>query len=83
MSPQHRSALDNLLKLWPASKITLLAWLRQSPGAPNPKHMLEPLERIAALRALDLPDGIEPQVHQNRLLKMAREGGHMDACRFG
>jgi TnpA family transposase len=77
LSPQHRSALDGLLKLRPGGKITMLAWLRQSPGAPNPKHMLEHLERLATLRALGLPDGIDRQVHQNRLLKMAREGGHM------
>jgi hypothetical protein len=77
LSPQHRSALDGMLKLRSGSKITMLAWLRQSPGAPNPKHMLEHLERLAALRALDLPDGIDRQVHQNRLLKLAREGGHM------
>ncbi|HXZ46156.1 MAG TPA: Tn3 family transposase [Pseudolabrys sp.] len=77
LSPRHRIALDGLLKLRPGGKITMLAWLRQSPAAPNPKHMLEHLERLAALRALGLPDGIERQVHQNRLLKMAREGGHM------
>jgi len=63
LSPQHRSALDGLLKLRPGGKITMLAWLRQSPGVPNPKHMLERLERLAALRALDLPDGINRQVH--------------------
>src|SRR5271156_5269717 len=61
LSPQHRSALDGLLKLRPASKITMLAWLRQSPGAPNPKHLLEHLERLATLRALDLPGGLERQ----------------------
>ena len=42
--------------------------------------MLEHLERLAALRALDLPDGIARQVHQNRLLKMAREGGQMTSA---
>jgi hypothetical protein len=35
LSPQHRSALDGMLKLRSGSKITMLAWLRQSPGAPN------------------------------------------------
>jgi hypothetical protein len=74
LSHVHSRALDNLLKLRPSGKITFLAWLRQSPSAPNPKQMLEHTDRLRALQALDLPDGIEKQVHQNRLLKMAREG---------
>eukprot|EP01036_Dinobryon_divergens_P006078 gene6078-8056_t len=32
---------------------------------------------LKAWQALDLPAGIERQVHQNRLLKIAREGGQM------
>jgi hypothetical protein len=39
--------------------------------------MLEHIERLKAWQALDLPAGIERQVHQNRLLKIAREGGQM------
>ena len=39
--------------------------------------MLEHIERLRALQALDLPNGIERQIHQNRLLKIAREGGQM------
>ena len=80
LSHLHRRALDNLLKPRPTGKITILAWLRQSPSAPNPKHMLEHIDRLAALRALDLPAGIERQVHHNRLLKMAREGSHMTSA---
>ena len=34
---------------------------------------------IRVLQALDLPFGIERQVHQNRLLKIVREGGQMTA----
>jgi TnpA family transposase len=44
---------------------------------PNSRHMLEHIDRLKTLRALDLPLGIELQVHQNRLLKIAREGGQM------
>ena len=43
----------------------------------NSRHMLEHIERLKAWQALDLPAGIERQVHQNRLLKIAREGGQM------
>ena len=39
--------------------------------------MLEHIERLKAWQALDLPAGIERLVHQNRLLKIAREGGQM------
>ncbi len=55
--------------------MTLLGWLRQSPLRPNSRYMLEHIERLRTWRALDLPAGIERQIHQNRLLKIAREGG--------
>ena len=73
----HRQRLDELLKRKAGSKTTWLGWLRQSPAKPNSRHMLEHIERLKAWQALDLPAGIERQVHQNRLLKIAREGGQM------
>ena len=81
----HRQRLDDLLKRKEGSKTTCLAWLRQSPAKPNSRHMLEHIERLKAWQALDLPAGIERQLHQNRLLKIAREGGQMtsaDLARF-
>ena len=57
--------------------MTQLAWLRQAPLKPNSKHMLEQIERLQTWRVLDLPSGIDRRVHQNRLLKIAREGGQM------
>ena len=73
----HRQHLDELLKRKEDSKATWLAWLRLSPTKPNSRHMLAHIERLEAWQALDLPAGIERQVHQNRLLKIAREGGQM------
>ena len=73
----HRQRLDDLLKRKESSKTTWLAWLRQSPAKPNSRHMLEHIERLKALQSLDLPVGIDRQVHQNRLLKIAREGRQM------
>ena len=73
----HRRRLDDLLKRRDNGKTTWLAWLRQSPVKPNSRHMLEHIERLKAWQALDLPSGIERSVHQNRLLKIAREGGQM------
>ena len=39
--------------------------------------MLEHIERLQLLHDINLPLGIERSIHQNRLLKMAREGGQM------
>ncbi|MQA49899.1 Tn3 family transposase [Klebsiella pneumoniae] len=77
LADAHRRRLDDLLKRRDNGKTTWLAWLRQSPAKPNSRHMLEHIERLKAWQALDLPTGIERQVHQNRLLKIAREGGQM------
>jgi TnpA family transposase len=79
LSDENRQALDRLLKLKPDSKITRLAWLRQSPAKPNSRQMMEHIDRLKTLQALDLPTGIEQQVHQNRLLKIARDGSQMTA----
>jgi hypothetical protein len=61
------------------STLSAMAWLRQSPGAPTARHLLEHIERLNSIEALMLPDGIERQIHRNRLLKFAREGGQMTA----
>jgi Domain of unknown function (DUF4158) len=76
----HRERLEDLLKRREASSMTGLAWLRQSPLKPNSRHMLEHINRLKTLRALELPVGIERQIHQNRLLKLAREGGQMTSA---
>jgi TnpA family transposase len=80
LSEANRRRLDDLLKRRDTGKTTWLAWLRQSPAKPNSRHMLEHLERLKAWQALDLPAGIERRVHQNRQLKMAREGGQMTSA---
>jgi TnpA family transposase len=77
LSDTHKCSLDNLLKLRPDSKVTTMVWLNTSPAAPNAKHMLEHIERLNTLQALELPDGIERKIPQNRLLKIAREGSQM------
>ncbi len=85
LSEEHRQRLNDLLKRRDNGRATKLAWLRQSPAKPNSRHMLEHIERLKVWHALDLPTGIERQVHQNRLLKIAREGGQMtsaDLARF-
>ena len=73
----HFRNLDKLFSRKTDSNLTWLAWLRLSPSKPNSRHMLEHIKRLKAWQALNLPAGIERGVHQNRLLKIAREGGQM------
>ena len=85
LSDEHRQRLDDLLQRKPESQITWLAWLRQSPAKPNSRQMLEHIERLKIFHAINLPAGIDRKIHQNRLLKIAREGGQMtpaDLSRF-
>ena len=85
LSDVHRQKLDDLLRFKDGSKITQLIWLKQSPTRPNSRHMLEHIERLKVLQAISLPANIGQKVHQNRLLKIAREGTQMtsaDLARF-
>jgi TnpA family transposase len=77
LNEHHRRRLDDLLRLKPDSNLTWLMWLRQSPLKPNSRHILEHIKRLKTFQALGLPDGVGRNVHQNRLLKIAREGGQM------
>jgi hypothetical protein len=77
LQPHHLRGLDNLLNVAPDLNITWLVWLRQSPLKPNSRYMREHIERLKIFQSFALPDGIGRQIHQNRLLKMAREGAQM------
>ena len=77
LTAEHKHRLDDLLKIKPESCITWLVWLRQSPVKPNSRHMIEQIDRLKTFQKLALPAGIGRDIHQNRLLKMAREGGRM------
>jgi hypothetical protein len=79
LSDQHRRALEGLLTVRDGTKASGLTWLRQPPGAPNARHVLVHIKRLKVIRDLGLPDGLGRAVHQNRLLKLAREGGQMTA----
>lgn len=79
LSEDQRAHIDALLELRENSTLSVLAWLRQSPRASTPRHLLEHLDRLAVIETLTLPDGIERLVPQNWLVKSAREGGQMTA----
>ena len=77
LTPETRQTLENLLTRREGSTLTWLAWLRQAPAAPTSRQMLEHLARLAAWQQLGLPAELARRVHQDRLLKIAREGGQM------
>lgn len=78
LSQQHKEDLDSLL-LAKETRQTPLNWLLQPPGKINGKNVLQHIDRLKAIEALALPEGIERHIHQNRLLKLAREGRKMSA----
>lgn len=77
LTPETRQALENLLTRREGSALTWLAWLRQVPAAPTSRQLLEHLARLTAWQHLGLPADLARRVHQNRLLKIAREGAQM------
>jgi TnpA family transposase len=74
LTETHRAALDGLLTVRDGAANSTLAWLRQAPGAPSANAVLAHLARLRAVRALALPPDLGRDVHQNRLLRLAREG---------
>lgn len=83
LSEAHLQKLDTLLTVKKDSKITTLAWLRQPPGASSSRHVLEHLARLNTIRDFGIPAGLGKAIHQNRLLKLAREGRQMTAQDLG
>jgi TnpA family transposase len=77
LTQANLKSLDSLLELKPESSITLLSWLRQPSGTAKAQHILEHIDRLQIIRSFGLPDGLEKAIHQNRLLKIAREGRQM------
>jgi hypothetical protein len=49
----------------------MLTWLRQAPGAANPRNILEHIERLEAIRSIALPEELGRNIHQNHLLRLA------------
>jgi TnpA family transposase len=74
LSEDQKNKVEALLNVREGSRQTVLAWLRQPAGAPSARNLLAHLERLQALRQVGLPIEIGRTVHQNHLLRLAREG---------
>ncbi len=77
LSEGDRQRLDELLEPKEGWRVSSLVWLRQPPGAASVRNLLFHLERLRAVHDLALPEGLASAVHQNRWMKLAREGGQM------
>ncbi|TCB96359.1 Tn3 family transposase [Kosakonia quasisacchari] len=78
LTAPQKSAFDALLATT-EKQISRLTWLLQPPGKINGKNVLQHIDRLNAIEALTIPEGVERTVHQNRLLKLAREGRKMSS----
>jgi len=72
LSAEQCNRLDQLLEQREGSPYSTLSWLRMPPGEPTPRAVLE---RLNAIRELALSPDASQQLHQNRLLQLAREAG--------
>jgi hypothetical protein len=70
----QRGQLDALLVVAPSARMTTMAALRQPPaGLHRPPSWRWP-ERLQTIRAIGLNAEVARQVHQTRLVRLAREG---------
>ena len=74
LTADQRRMLDQLLQPRAERRPSHLHWLRAPPGAPNPRSLLAHIERLRHVRALGLPPDLGQAIHQNRLLRLARDG---------
>lgn len=84
LTSAHREALDRLLES-SDNQPSRLTWLLQPPGKINGKNVLQHIDRLNSIESLALPEGMDRTIHQNRLLKLARQGRKMssrDLTRF-
>uniref|UniRef100_UPI00402A7CE3 Tn3 family transposase n=1 Tax=Bacillus sp. DX2.2 TaxID=3073452 RepID=UPI00402A7CE3 len=74
ISVQQYIQLDKLLYTNDEKRNSSLSWLRQPPGVISLKNFHEILDRLEFIQSLDLPLDNGKDIHQSRLIQMAREG---------
>ena len=77
LSITQKDILDNLFNSKEKSNVSYLNWLKQSPKSVNSKSLLIHIERLKFIKEINLHKDIGKDIHQNRLLKIAREGRQM------
>ena len=74
LSETQKGKIEALLNLRGGTRQTVLAWLRQPAGAPSARNLLDHVARLQALRQIGLPAELGRNLHQNHLVRLAREG---------
>jgi hypothetical protein len=75
LSSAQTEALDALLGSKEDASTSVLAWMRQPPGAPGQKALKRIVDQLARLRIIGPDPAIADGVHPERLRKLAPEGG--------
>ena len=70
----HKSALTDLLRHDPTLGQSRLTWLRGLPYSTSAASLHALLERLAFVRAMEMPPDLGQDIHPARLVKFAREG---------
>ena len=79
LSVRQVEALDALLLADPGANTSVLAWTRQSRGAPGHRALVRLVAGLKRLRAIGLNPSSADGVHPERFRKLAREGGRFTA----
>ena len=77
LTSEHRKRLNKLLTQYQDTRTITLTWLCQPPGEAKARRILIHLDRLDAIKKLNLPFGLDKLVHQGRLSQLAREGMQM------
>lgn len=71
---ERLDAIDRLLAVDPAIRITRFAWLKSPPEAPGQKNLQALLERLRVIRAFALDPRHRERIHPDRWRQLVREG---------
>ncbi len=74
MSDELTAKLDALLVVDPKTGRAPLAWAKDLPSAPKADHVRELLDKLNAVRALELDARVAQRIHPDRLALLVREG---------
>jgi TnpA family transposase len=79
LTPAQVDGLEALLQPKAGTTASVLAWIRQPPGAPGHNALTRLAERLATVRALGFDPALAAGVQPERFRKLAREGARFTA----